>query len=34
MVVTIFCQFEFQKKWKYQIILFDPSIVSFDIAYL
>ena len=34
MVVTISCQFEFQKKWKYQIILFDPSIVSFDIAYL
>ena len=32
MVVVISFQFEFQKKWKYQIILFDLSIVSLDIA--
>ena len=33
MVVTISFQFKFQKKWKYQIIFFDPSIVSLDLAY-
>ena len=32
MIVAISFQFEFQKKWKYRIILFDLSIVSLDIA--
>ena len=30
--LAISFQFEFQKKWKYQIVLFDLSIVSLDIA--
>ena len=30
--LAISFQFEFQQKWKYQIILFDLSIVSLDIA--
>ena len=34
MVAAISFQFEFQKKWKYQIIVFDLSIVSLDIAKL
>ena len=32
MIVAISFQFEFQKKRKYRIILFDLSIVSLDIA--
>ena len=32
MVVVIYFQFEFQKKWKYKIILFELSTVSLEIA--